>query len=126
MIQEYIERTQNEELTSDDIYAKLAGSEAFCIAFAAHRPNSVPDIDVKLVLVLEVVRYPRLNAMNIVVLAGEDLLLFSEKFWGPIKNWAYINGVRAIEALTSPAVERLIKNLGFKRKAVLIRTDLGD
>jgi hypothetical protein len=124
---DYIKKTKADDITPQSVIEKLCAGEAFCFVVAAHRPGCDPDVDVKLVLVLEVVQYPQLNAMNIVLLAGEELLFCGDKFWSSLKGWAYMNGIRAIEALVrSEAMERLIKRLGFVRQAVFLRATIGE
>lgn len=127
LVVKYVDKTNASEITPKDVFDKIANQQAFCFIFAADNTGHDPDIDVKLVLVLEVIQYPRLNAMNIVLLAGEDLLFFGDSFWEFLKGWAYMNGIRAIEALVkSEALERMISKLGFKRQAVFLRADIGD
>lgn len=121
LIEQYLYRTDNDEFDANDVYQKLVASHAFCFVFVNIYDNSV-----RLVLVLEPAIYPKLSAMNVVVLVGEDLLFLSDRFWKPLKMWCYMNGIRAIEALASPAIERLTRRLGFKKQAVFIRAELGE
>jgi hypothetical protein len=79
---------------------------------------------VKLALVLEIVNYPRLPAMNILALGGEELDALYERYWKRLCGWAYMNGVRAIEGWVSPAMERVISKYGFKHVYTHMRLDL--
>jgi len=79
---------------------------------------------VKLALVLEIVHYPKLAAMNIVALGGSDLDALHAKYWKMLCGWAYMNSVRVIEGWVSPAMERVISQYGFKPVYTHMRLEL--
>ena len=82
------------------------------------------EMDVKLAIVTEVNLYADLASLSIVALGGEQLTLFKSKFWTAFKGWAYMNGVRLIEADVSPAMERVVKPYGFERESIRVRMPL--
>ena len=79
---------------------------------------------VRLALVVEIVNYPRLAAMNIIAMTGKDLGPFMDRFWKRFCGWAYMNGIRAIEGHVSPAMERLLSKYKFKPVYSHVRLDL--
>ncbi|WP_445772129.1 hypothetical protein [Rheinheimera sp.] len=79
---------------------------------------------VKLALVLEIIPYPQMRAMNIVALGGNDLDALHAKYWKMLCGWAYMNSVRFIEGWVSPAMERVISRYGFKPVYVHMRLEL--
>lgn len=82
------------------------------------------ELDVKLAIVTELSEYGYEAMLTIVALGGEQLTLFKSKFWTAFKHWAYVNGVRTIEADVSPAMERVVKAYGFERESVRVRMPL--
>lgn len=82
------------------------------------------DMDVKLAIVTEVNEYADMAALSIVALGGEQLELFKSKYWSAFKGWAYMNGIRTIEADVSPAMERIVKPYGFERESIRVRMPL--
>lgn len=121
LVERCIKRSMHGEITVDDIY-NLALQGKFYIFIVKCDKGLMPSV--KLALVLELVNYPRLPAMNILALGGEDLNALYEKFWKRLCGWAYMNGVRAIEGWVSPAMERVISKYGFRTVYTHMRLDL--
>jgi hypothetical protein len=121
LVEKCVRRATYGEFTTEDIYnGALQGQ--FYIFVVKSDATIVPSV--KLVVVLETVRYPRLPALNLLVLAGSKLDVFYEKFWHRLCGWAYMNNVRAIEGFVSPAMERVISRFGFKKTYTHMRLDL--
>lgn len=80
--------------------------------------------DVKLVVVLAPAMYPNLAIMNIVTVAGSHLKYFASRFWEMLKGWSYMNGARVIDAHIPAALEPIMKELGFIRESIHVRTSL--
>lgn len=121
LVEKCIKRSMHGEITADDIYT-LALQGKFYVFVLKNDKCISPDV--KLVVVLEIVQYPRLPAMNILALGGSDLDFFFEKFWKRLCGWAYMNGVRAIEGWVSPAMERVISRYGFNHVYTHMRFNL--
>jgi hypothetical protein len=109
------------EMDVNDVKQMIINKQAF--AFVVKNDRGIQP-DVKLVVVLEVLHYPKLPAFNILVLAGSDLDIFFEKFWQKLCGWAYMSGIRAIEGMVSPAMQRVISKYGFKPVYTQMRLDL--
>lgn len=121
LIEKCIKKSMHGEITIDDIY-NLALQGKFYVFIAKCDKTMVPSV--RLALVLEIVNYPRLPALNILALGGTDLQPLYEKFWKKLCGWAYMNGVRAIEGWVSPAMERVISRYGFKHVYTHMRLNL--
>ena len=121
LIEQCINRQMHGEMELDDIYTRTLKGEMYIIAFK----NDVPEIpDVKLALVLELHYYPRFTAMNIVALGGRDLKAMIDEFWPHVCGWAKICGVKKIECSVPLAMERILKNVGFKQHYIQMRQEL--
>jgi hypothetical protein len=123
LIEKCIKRSMHGEMDVNDIKQMVIAKQAF--AFVVKNDQCIQP-DVKLVVVLEVLHYPKLPAFNILVLAGSELDVFFEKFWKKLCGWAYMNGVRAIEGMVSPAMQRVISRYGFKPVYTQMRLDLSE
>ena len=77
-----------------------------------------------MVIVLELVTYPQFTAMNVVALGGRDLRHMIKKFWKQVCGWAQVCGVKHIECLVAPAMEKILVAQGFERKYTLLRQSL--
>jgi len=121
LIEQCIKKSMHGEITIDDIYNLALQGKLYVFVAKCDR-TMVPSV--RLALVLEIVNYPRLPALNILALGGTDLHLLYEKFWKKLCGWAYMNGVRAIEGWVSPAMERVISRYGFKHVYTHMRLNL--
>lgn len=124
---EHLDRVVSEamhgEMDTDDILQLALAGRMQVFAFKKDE-GELPDV--ALVLVMELISYPKFAAMNIVAMGGHDLSLFGSKFWDHIKGWCYMNGIRAIESLVSPAMARVATRaeFGFEPVYTQLRLDL--
>jgi hypothetical protein len=121
MIDRCIKRAMHGEITVDDVLKMAQEHRAFIFIVKCDK-GIQPDI--KLVVVVEMSPYPQLQSANILALAGSDLDVFYERFWDKLCGWAYMNGIRAIEGLVAPAMQRVISKYGFKPVYTQMRLDL--
>jgi len=121
LIEKCIRRAMHGEITVDDVYAMAQQQSLYIFVFKSDR-TIMPSV--KLVLVLDIVNYPRLPTMNVMALAGSDLNYFYKKYWSKLCGWAYMNGVRVLEGWVAPGMERIISSYNFKRAYMLMRYDL--
>jgi hypothetical protein len=121
LLERCVKRAMHGEMSIDDIHnAALAGKMYIFVV----KCDKTITKSVKLALVLEVVQYPKLAAMNIVALGGNDLDALHAKYWKLLCGWAYMNSVRVIEGWVSPAMERVISQYGFKPVYTHMRFEL--
>mgnify|MGYP000238068780 CR=1 FL=1 len=111
------------EFTTDDIYNSATQGQMF-VFICKKDEGEYPDV--KFVIVMEHVQYPKLDALNVVAIGGSQLNPFFGKFWEKLCGWAYMNGIRAIEALVSPAMARVITRFGFEHKYAQMRLNLNE
>jgi len=121
LVEKCVRRAMNGEITVDDV-ALLARQQQLYIFVVKCDKTIIPSV--KLVVVLDVVSYPRLSALNILAIAGSDLNYFHKKYWAKLCGWAYMNGVRILEGWVAPGMERVISRFKFKRAYMLMRYDL--
>jgi hypothetical protein len=111
------------EFTTDDIYNAAIQGQMY-VFICKKDEGEYPDV--MFVIIMELVNYPRLAALNVVVIGGSHLNPLFKKFWEKLCGWAYINGIRAIEALVSPAMARIISRFGFEHKYAQMRLNLNE
>lgn len=121
LLEKCINKQMHGEMVVEDIYTRALKGQMYIIAVKDDTPE-VPDV--KLVLVLELVYYPRFTSMNVVALGGKDLKNMINSFWEHVCGWARICGVTKMECLVSPAMERILNNIGFKQKYIHMRQEL--
>lgn len=109
------------ETSALDVYQAVLAGKAHIWAVVAELEEGP---DVKFTMAVEVVDYPKLTALNILAIGGEELLLFHNKFWGAFKGWAFMTGIRAIEGYVSESMERIVKRFGFERTSIHVRLSL--
>ena len=80
--------------------------------------------EVALALILETQAYPQFTVLNIAALGGRELDLLKSKFWKHVCSWAFMNGVRTMQASVSPAMARILKRYGFNKIYETVRMDL--
>lgn len=126
LVEKCVLKAMHGELTVDDIYQRATHSQMFVFIVKSDTDPTQPKV--KLALVLEIIRYPQLPALNIVALAGSDLEEFYSRYWSHVCGWAYMNGARAIEGLMSPAMVKVVSKFGFKQTYthMRLRLDEGD
>jgi hypothetical protein len=123
LIDKCVKRAMKGEMNSEDIHTMILQQKVH--AFIVRSDKCIQP-DVKLVVIVEPSAYPKLYAMNILVLAGSELEVFYEKFWVKLCGWMYMHGVRTVEGWVSPAMQRVISRFGFKPAYTLMRLDLSE
>jgi len=121
LLDKVIEKAMHGELTTNDIYEKALQGQMY-VFICKKDGGEYPDV--KFAIVMELINYPRLAALNVVAIGGSHLNPFFKKFWVKLCGWAYMNGVRAIEALVSPAMARIISKFGFTHTYAHMRINL--
>jgi len=124
LLSRVVKEAMHGEFTMDDLKALALCGKAYIFVLTNDKTGTNPDREVRLALAVEIVRYPRLPALNILALGGTDLSLFHRKFWKQFTGWAYMNGVRAIEGWVSPAMQRIVSRFGFKQVYSHMRLEL--
>lgn len=94
------------EFTVGDIGDMLQSRQAF--AGIAHQDGIA-----HLAMVWEFRHYPRRTVLNVIALGGADLAAVADSFWLQFVDWAKESGVQEIEACTSPAMSRVLRQMGF-------------
>ena len=121
LLEKCVKRAMHGEMTIDDIYNSALQGKMYIFVVKCDKTITK---SVKLALVLEIVHYPKLAAMNIVALGGSDLDALHAKYWKMLCGWAYMNSVRVIEGWVSPAMERVISQYCFKPVYTHMRLEL--
>jgi hypothetical protein len=116
-----VDKAMHGEMTLDDIYNHVKAGRMY--ALVAQNPSGeLPDV--ALALILETVAYPQFTVLNIVALGGRELNLLKSRFWGHVCSWAFLNGVRTLQASVSPAMARILSRYGFNQTYITMRMDL--
>ena len=121
LLDQCIKRAMHGEMLVEDLYTRALKGEVFIIV-AKNDDTETPTV--KLVIVLELVTYPRFTAMNVVALGGKDLKNLIQMYWKDVCSWAKVCGVKKIECSVHPAMERILTSEGFERTYVQLRQDL--
>jgi hypothetical protein len=121
LLEKCVKRAMHGEMTIDDIHNAALQGKMYIFVVKCDKTITK---SVKLALVLEIIHYPKLPAMNIVALGGSDLDALHAKYWKMLCGWAYMNSVRVIEGWVSPAMERVISQYGFKPVYTHMRLEL--
>jgi len=116
-----IDDAMHGEMTLDDIYNCIKAGQMYCLV-AKNDDGELPDV--ALALILELIAYPQYTVMNITAIGGRELGLLRDKFWKHVCSWAYMNGVRQMQASVSPAMARMLKSYGFKPTYQTLRMSL--
>tara|TARA_R110000765_G_scaffold81272_3_gene158998 strand:+ start:1371 stop:1868 length:498 start_codon:yes stop_codon:yes gene_type:complete len=109
------------EMTMEDIYESVKSGRMYAL-IAKNDDGELPDV--ALALILETQAYPQFTVLNIAALGGRELDLLKSKFWKHVCSWAFMNGVRTIQASVSPAMARILKRYGFNKIYETVRLDL--
>jgi hypothetical protein len=121
LLEKCVKRAMHGEMSIEDIYNAALQGKMYIFVVKCDKTITK---SVKLALVLEIIPYPQMRAMNIVALGGNDLDALHAKYWKMLCGWAYMNSVRFIEGWVSPAMERVISRYGFKPVYVHMRLEL--
>jgi hypothetical protein len=124
LLEKCVRRAAHGEYTAEDIQRLAFAGRVFVFALVNDKYDPTVTRDVKLVLVLETVNYPRLPALNILAVGGSGLKMAYQKYWKMLCGWAYMSGVRAIEGWVSPSMKRTTEPMGFKPVYTHMRYDL--
>ena len=109
------------EMTLDDIYNRIKTGQMYCLVFK-NDEGELPDV--VLAMILELAIYPRFTAMNIAAFGGRELRLLRDKYWKHFCSWAYMNGIRYMQASASPAMARILKPCGLEPITQTLRMKL--
>jgi len=124
LIDRCVRKSMKGEMTTADVKELALRGEATTMLFTNDRTCSHPHLEVPIVLVFTPVLYPQLSAVNILAMGGHRLHEMKDLFWTAVRGWAYMNGAQCIEAMVSPAMQRMIEKWGFKQTYVQMRYDL--
>lgn len=116
-----IDEAMNGEMTLSDIYEGIKAGRLFCLV-AKNDEGELPDVVAAMILQLEA--YPQYAVLDIVALGGSGLDLLRDKYWERVCGWAYMNGIRQLQASVSPAMARMLKSYGFKPVYQTLRMSL--
>ena len=121
LLEPVVQEAMDGELTVADMYQGIRGGRMYGLV-AKDDTNELPDV--ALVLILEVVSYPQKSFLNITAIGGQQLDMLQSKFWKHVCSWAYMNGLRGMQAMVSPAMARIIGKYGFKDTYRVMRMPL--
>lgn len=106
------------DITTGDIYRLLQTDQA--VAFAGFTNRKVTTV---LVIQFNVTNGNK--GADVIAMAGKNLLKFKALFWQPILDWLRANGVRYVDAYTTPQLARIYQTrFGFDRSCVMVRMTL--
>jgi hypothetical protein len=120
-LQRVVDEAMHGEMTTDDIYEAIKTGRMYG---AVAKKDGGEQPEVALVMILEILAYPQYTVLNIVALGGRELDLFKSKFWEHMCSWAFMNGVRTMQASVSPAMARVLKGFGFESIYATVRKNL--
>jgi hypothetical protein len=121
VLQRCVDKAMHGEMTMDDIYEGIKAGRMYAL-IAKNDEGELPDV--ALALILETQAYPQFTVLNIAALGGRELDLLKSRFWKHVCSWAFMNGVRTMQASVSPAMARILKRYGFNKIYETVRLDL--
>ena len=121
VLQRCVDDAMHGEMTMQDIYEGIKAGRMYAL-IAKNDEGELPDV--ALALILEIQAYPQFSVLNIAALGGRELELLKSKFWKHVCSWAFMNGVRTMQASVSPAMARILKRYGFNKIYETVRLDL--
>jgi hypothetical protein len=121
VLQRCVDDAMHGEMTMQDIYESVKAGRMYAL-IAKNDDGELPDV--ALALILETQAYPQFTVLNIAALGGRELDLLKSKFWKHVCSWAFMNGVRTMQASVSPAMARILKRYGFNKIYETVRLDL--
>jgi len=121
VLERCVNKAMHGELTLEDIYNGIKAGSMYAL-IAKNDEGEIPDV--ALALILEIITYPQYTVLNITALGGRQLDLLKSKFWKHVCSWAFLNGVRTLQASVSPAMARILKRYGFDQVYLTMRMDL--
>jgi hypothetical protein len=75
-------------------------------------------------VITQITDYGTEKVLEVVLLFGEGFLEIKESVVDALKKFGREHGCKAIEALSRPGLEPTLKTLGWKKKKVLLRTQI--
>jgi len=121
VLERCVDKAMHGELTMQDIYEGIKAGRMYAL-IAKNDEGELPDV--ALALILELQAYPQFTVLNITALGGRELDLLRSRFWKHVCSWAFMNGVRTMQASVSPAMARILKRYGFHKVYETVRMDL--
>jgi|TARA_Y100000310_G_scaffold1428_1_gene1908 hypothetical protein len=121
VLQPCVDDAMNGEMTINDIYEGIKAGRFFCL-IAKKDEGELPSVATA--MILELIAYPQYTVMNITAIGGRELGLLRDRFWKQFCSWAYMNGVRTLQASVSPVMARMLKSYGFKPVYKTLRMSL--
>ncbi len=121
VLQGCVDDAMHGEMTMQDIYEGVKAGRMYALV-AKNDDGELPDV--ALALILETQAYPQFTVLNIAALGGRELDLLKSRFWKHVCSWAFMNGVRTMQASVSPAMARILKRYGFNKIYETVRLDL--
>lgn len=121
VLQRCVDDAMHGEMTMQDIYEGVKAGRMYALV-AKNDDGELPDV--ALALILETQAYPQFTVLNIAALGGRELDLLKSRFWKHVCSWAFMNGVRTMQASVSPAMARILKRYGFNKIYETVRLDL--
>ena len=109
-----VEHAARGEFSVDDLGAFLTSEQAWA-------GLAVDEQGPALAMVFEFRHYPAKTVINIMAIGGRDLGQVAMTFWPQFLAWAKESGAAEIEASVSPAMARVLKNLGFQHTYDVVR-----
>lgn len=121
LLRQCVDGAMHGELRTEHIRQGVLGGTTYLFIFKSDAAI-VPHVHMAIAMTYS--GYPSLPALTIVAMGGTDLRAVHERFWTALTGWAYMLGVRAIDALVSPAMERVLHRFGFYTVYRQVRFDL--
>ena len=121
VLQRCVDDAMDGEMTMQDIYEAVCAGRMYAL-IAKNDEGEVPDV--ALALILELQAYPQFPVLHIAALGGRELDLLQSRFWKHVCSWAFMNGVRTMQACVSPAMARILKRYGFNKTYEMVRLNL--
>lgn len=123
VLQRCVDYAMHGEMNMEDIYEGIKAGRLYGL-IAKNDDGELPDV--ALALILEIQAYPQYTVLNIAALGGRELDLLKSRFWKHVCSWAFMNGVRTMQASVSPAMARILKGYGFNKIYETVRLDLSE
>lgn len=120
-VEKFVDSVVPDEETVENIENLIRRGQAFLFVV---KDDTVDGPVVDLVMIVELCAYTKFASFNIKVLTGRNLKKHADNFFDYFKGWAYMTGVRALEGFVSPAMERYVSKLGFKRSKSCVHVRL--
>jgi hypothetical protein len=101
------------ELTVDDVHR--------LVAMGAMQLHVVlEDTEVLAIAVTELTKYPRVNALRVVILAGKDSVQWGERMDSALTDFARRAGAERIEAMCRPGMLKGLKPFGYSQAYIVM------